>query len=277
MSANEYLNYLIQSRANSSFYSQNEEIAYTKVCGWINEWKQSFNGGSISAYSWQQNYLSIATQKSGSRAKGTSLKGKSDIDIFVSITDPSNNNTTKDYYDSLHRFLKSKMGDNELRRQNVSIGLSYAGCDIDVTPGKKINHATHNYQNSQDHNIYSRKKDGLVLTNIEKHISLVRNSGLQKEIMLIKMWRNCHGLELPSIYIEIFATEVFKNQQKGDLASNVWELIRVLRDTIQTRRIFDPANSSNIISDTLTNAEKQEIAKTAQSSLTQPYWESIIW
>ena len=44
-------------------------------------------------------------------------------------------------------------------------------------------------------------------TNIQKHIDMVRYSGLQNEIMLIKMWRSCHGLDLPSIYIEILANE----------------------------------------------------------------------
>lgn len=276
MSAYDYLNNLVLKRANSNTYTQNEETAFTKVCGWINEWKQSFNNNAANPY-YYLNSISIETQKSGSRAKGTSLKGKSDIDIFVSITDCNNNNTTKYYYNSLYAFLKSKIGDNDIRKQNVSIGLNYATCDIDVTPGKKVNYSVYGgYQNYNNHNIYSRKKDGLVLTNIQKHIDLVRNSGLQKEIMLLKMWRNCHGLELPSIYIEILATEVFKSQ-RSTLDSNVWELIKVLRDTVQTRLIIDPANTNNTISDTITDAEKRAIAIAAEKSRNQKYWSRIIW
>lgn len=277
MSAADYLNNLILNRANSWTYSQNEETAYARVCGWINEWKQSISNSYNSAYSYYRNAINIETQKSGSRAKGTSLKGKSDIDIFVSITDSNNNNTTKDYYDSLYEFIKLKIGNNDIRKQNVSIGLNYAGCDIDVTPAKKVNYVTYGgYQSNNNHYIYSRKKDGLLLTNIETHINLVRDSDLQKEIMLIKMWRNCHGLELPSIYIEILATAVLKSQ-RDSLDSNVLELLRVLHDTVQTRRIIDPANSNNIISDTLTYAEKQAITENAKNSLNQQYWNSIIW
>lgn len=276
MSGFEYLSNLIRSRANSNYYSQSEETAYSRICGWINEWKQAFYNSYNSAYSYYQNAINIETKKSGSRAKGTSLKGKSDIDIFVSITDSNNNNTAKDYYDSLYAFLKPKMTNNDIRKQNVSIGLNYAGCDIDVTPAKKINYSTYTYQSNNDHFLYSRKKDGLIKTNIDIHINLVKNSGLQNEIMLIKMWRNCHGLELPSIYIELLTTELLRGCY-GNLENNVLTLLEALRDTVLTRRIVDPANSTNIISDTLTYAEKQAIAEAARTSRNQQYWSSIIW
>lgn len=273
MLSTDYLKNLILTRANSNIYTQNEETAYKRVCDWINEWKQVFYN---SEHSYFEDTINVETQKSGSRAKGTSLKGKSDIDIFVSITDSNNYNTTKEYYNSLYSFVKSKIGENEIRKQNVSIGLNYAKCDIDITPAKKVTYSTYGYQRNNDHYLYSRKKDGLVLTNIKKHIELVKNSGLQNEIMLIKMWRNCHGLELPSIYIEILSTEVFKSQ-RSDLESNTLKLLEVLRDTIQNRRIIDPANSNNIISDTLTDTEKQAIAEAAKNSSNQNNWKSIIW
>jgi hypothetical protein len=123
--------------------------------------------------------------------------------------------------------------------------------------------------------MWSNKKQGLMQTNIQKHIDLVRHSGLQNEIICVKMWRNCHGLELPSIYIEILATEILN--KNNSLETNVWKLLQTLRDTVQSRRIIDPANSNNNISDSMTNAEKQAIATTAKNSLNQDYWSSIIW
>ncbi len=44
--------------------------------------------------------------------RGDAIKGKSDIDIFVSIIDPNNRNTVKEYYEDLYSFLKEKMPTN---------------------------------------------------------------------------------------------------------------------------------------------------------------------
>ncbi len=267
MTAREYLLDLIRKRQHNFNYSEAEQWAYQQICNWINEWKQKINND----YNLD---IQIESQKSGSRAKGTALKGKSDIDVFVSIIDRDNTYTTEAYYNNLYDFLKSKIGHNPIRKQNVSIGLNYAGCNIDVTPAKKLN--TTSYERYYDHNMWSNKRQSLMQTNIQKHIDLVTSSGLQNEIMCVKMWRNCHGLELPSIYIEILVTEVLKNKGSS-LDNNVLELLRMLQDTVQNRHIVDPANSNNIISDSLTETEKQVIANAAKDSLNQEYWSSVIW
>ena len=90
----EYLRELLNKKQNNYNYSQNEERAYNYIADLINQWKQTFNNQFI----YSSNYIAIEMQRSGSRAKGDAIKGKSDIDIFVSITDPSNQNTVKDYY-----------------------------------------------------------------------------------------------------------------------------------------------------------------------------------
>ncbi len=276
MSGDEYLRDLLSKKANSSTYSQSEEQAYSAVCSWINEWKQGINN----EYGLN---IQIEMKKSGSRAKGTSLKGKSDIDIFVSITDTGNQNSTEAYYNNLYTFIKDKKRNNDIRKQNVSIGLNYAGVDIDITPAKRLNNVSYRsgYTDYNDHNMWSRKANdgqgGLMKTNIQKHIDLVRNSGLQNEIMCVKMWRNCHGLELPSIYIEILATEVLNCQNRNGLANNVCTIIRALKDTVLTRNIIDPSNFNNNISNSLSYTEKQAIQKEAKSFFEDKTWNQVIW
>lgn len=272
MTANEYLQQLIDKRANSNQYTQNELQAYLQMERWINDWRQSLN-----AY-WYS-FISIRIEKSGSRAKGTSIKGKSDIDIFVSITDPNNERTTEQYYESLYDFLKPKLGSN-MRKQNVSFGISYAGCSIDVTPAKKLNTKyTKDYLDYYDHNLWSNKRKRTIKTNIQRHIDLVHRYGRQKEIMLIKMWRNCHNIELPSIYIEILARDVLgaRSYVSDDLWQDTKKLLIALRDTIMTRVIIDPSNSDNIISDSIDSHEKETIAKTARNTLNEEYVNNMIW
>lgn len=215
-------------------------------------------------------------EKSGSKAKGDAIKGKSDIDIFVSITDRNNLYTVKDYYEKLFNFLKPYFVNNTIRIQNVSIGVTYAGCNIDITPGKRVNYHSYNFGNSyEDHFIYSTKTKSNTLTNIQKHIDMVRNSGLTKEIMILKIWRNCHNLDLPSIAIEIIACEVLRANKSNSLYSNVKRIFECLRDSIGTRKIIDPANSNNNIADSMTVTEKEKIRKAAILSLSYDHENTV--
>lgn len=267
---NEYLNELLSKKGNNYAYTQNEEQAYKYMSNLINQWKQHFNSNNF----WYN--IDIEMQKSGSKAKGDAIKGKSDIDIFVSITDRNNLHTVKDYYESLYSFLKPYFNTNSIRMQNVSIGVTYAGCSIDITPGKRVNYQSYGFGNSySDHYIYSRKTNGNTLTNIQKHIDLVRNSGLTKEMMVLKIWRNCHNLELPSIAIEIITCEVLKNNNTGSLYDNIKKVFESLRDTIKLRKIIDPANSNNNIADSMTEQEKEIIRKTAIQSLSYDHGDTV--
>lgn len=266
----EYLNNLLIKKSNNNGYTQNEERAYSYMYDLINRWKQSFNN----TYYWSN--IQIEMQKSGSKAKGDAIKGKSDIDIFVSITDRNNTYSVKDYYENLYKFLKPYFINENIRKQNVSIGVTYAGCSIDITPGKRVNYNFFNFNNSySDHNIYSRKNDSITLTNIQKHIDLVQLSGLTKEMMILKIWRNCHNLELPSIAIEIIVNDVLKYNRTYSLYENVKKVLESLRDTIISRKIINPANSNNNIADTMTSSEKEEIRKIAIQSLSYDYGDTI--
>ena len=266
----EYLRELLNKKSNNYQYNDNEKKAYAYIYDLLNQWKQKYN----SYYSW--NGITIEVQQSGSKAKGDAIKGKSDIDLFVSITDINNQHTAKDYYFDLYGFLKSHFTSDCIRLQNVSIGLKYAGCSIDVTPGKRINQQV--YRNGHyytDHYIYSRKNDKNTQTNIKTHIDLVRNSGLTNEMMVLKIWKNCHGLELPSIAIEIITEEVLRQNRSYSIYNNVKRVLESLRDNITTRRIIDPANSANNIADTMTETEKRDIKRAAENSLSFDYGKEV--
>ena len=94
-------------------------------------------------------------------------------------------------------------------------------------------------------------------------------------MMILKIWRNCHNLELPSIAIEIIVNDVLKYNRTYSLYENVKKVLESLRDTIISRKIIDPANSNNNIADTMTSSEKEEIRKTAIQSLSYDYGDTI--
>lgn len=281
MTVNEYLTNILIKRSNNGAYTQAEEQAYSRMTSLINRWADTIKV-SDGWYSYT-NALSIEAQKSGSRAKGTAIKGKSDIDIFVSITDKNGQYSIKDLYNNLYDYLRGQLATSiSMRKQNVSIGIEYAGCSIDITPAKRYNGSCYisNGRRYDDHWIYSRKNDSRTLTNIQKHIELVRNSGLANEIMLLKIWRNQNNVELPSIYLEIFAKEVLSSSWYG-LERNFTSLLTAIRDTVLSRKIVDPSNSNNIISadSNISPAEKQQAKRAAENSLSLMCedWRKVIW
>lgn len=261
-----YVNNIIAKYDNNGQLTQNERTAYSNLSQALNNW-------FYATYNKFSYYPKLTIQQSGSRAKGTAIKGKSDMDMFLSIDDPNNANTLKQYYDSIFDFLKRK--NYIVRKQNVSIGVKYYGCDIDVVPAKKVNSMS--YQRYNDHYLWSNKHQNRMLTNIQKHIDMVQQSGVKKEIMLLKVWRENHKLDFPSIYIEQLCVEELKTYNQFNLADNFMHMLRYIANNIENKRVVDPSNCNNIISDSLTSSEKRQIANQARDSLGQEYWQDILW
>jgi hypothetical protein len=203
---------------------------------------------------------------SGSTAKDTLIKGNTDIDIFISLKS-SNPDTLKTLYNKLYDSLNKEL---ELRKQNVSIGVVWNNLKFDLIPAKQ--HKT----NSNYHSLYVRKGDTWTQANIDLHINKVSNSERLNEIRATKIWRENHNLEFPSFYLELVVIEAIKNRNKNQLSINFWTVLEYLRDSFNTLRVIDPSNSNNIISESLSTAEKNKIAQQAANSINQQYWKDII-
>lgn len=219
-------------------------------------------------------YISI--NNSGSRAKGTAISIASDVDYFISLKRDckANNGDLKSIYKSLFDYLSQKY--NSVIKQNVSIRIIIDELVVDVTPGRKES------GNTDDHWIYVSKKDTWKKTNIQKHINDVSKSDRLNEIKLLKIWRELHGLDFPSIYLEYLAINCLSGKSKD--ASKLWENFYFLLNELAKetnnplyRRIVDPANTANILSELLTLTEKKAIISKAKSSIRKKYWDEIVW
>ena len=205
---------------------------------------------------------------SGSRAKGTAIDIATDLDLFISLSSTTNNSLSE-IYDSLYTKLVNS--GIKARKQNVSIGVTYGGKKVDLVPGKRQS------QYGNDHSLYKRKSDSWTKTNIDTHISNVLRSGRRNEILALKIWRENHGIEFSSILLEVLTIEALKGRSTTSTAENVLFMFTYLQNHIRTIRVLDPANTNNILSDDLSAYEKLVIAKQAEKSLSEPYWEQIIW
>jgi hypothetical protein len=209
-----------------------------------------------------------ALQYSGSYAKETGVRGISDVDVFISLK-----SDTKETLKKLYEMLVSLAQRNgwSPRQQNVSVGVTVNGTRGDLVPGK----VQAGYQNY--HSLYLRKRDSWTQTNVTLHVDTVHSSGRLNEIRAIKIWRMLHGLDFPSLYLELFVIDALSGHSRTTLAENVLHVLRTIGSSLCSTRIVDPANTNNILSDDLTQAEKQRIASQASQSAGQQYWKDIIW
>lgn len=205
---------------------------------------------------------------SGSYAKGTGVKGTADIDLFISLK-ADTPGTLKDIYESLFATASAKGWSP--RRQNVSIGVNYGGIAIDLVPGRI--HA--GYQNF--HSLWRHKKGSWTQTNVALQISTVKASGRIEEIRALKVWRQNHGLDFPSFYLELTVLDALYRKPQGQLASNVLSVLSYLGESFATARVVDPSNSNNVVSDDLTAVERKTIVDQAKKSRQEESWTTILW
>ena len=170
----------------------------------------------------------VSTLVSGSRSKGTAISLASDVDLLVSLTSKCNDNNggLKGCYDSLFLRLRAHY---PARKQNVSVRIELEGLEIDVTPARKQNGNT-NY-----HNLYVSKTDSWTQTNIQKHIDDVKQSGRIKEIKILKIWRELHQIDFPSIYLEyLLIDNILLNKSKSEdsFGNNIWYVFNELAKTL---------------------------------------------
>lgn len=231
----------------------------------IDDWRLTNVKTTLRTWAGQQ--LSSLKQ-SGSSAKGTALKGIADFDIFISLKSDTTE-TLKEIYAKLDIAIKNAGW--ATRRQNVSIGITHNNLKIDLVPGK-IQSGYKNY-----HSIYISKKDTWMQTNIDLHINTVKSSNRTNEILLTKIWRHIHGLDFPSIYLELTVLDALYNKPINDIANNFLVVLTYLSDKFVDSAVTDPANTNNKVSDMLYKYEKEAIALQAKTSLNKQTWSEIIW
>ncbi len=205
---------------------------------------------------------------SGSIAKGTAISIGTDADVFISLS-----STTPETLEQIYNTLFNAFSQDGYspRKQNVSIGITFKGYKIDWVPGKRQS------QYGYDHSLYKRKTNSWTKTNVKTHVSNIGGSNRLKEIKLAKIWRQLHGLEFPSFYLELSVLDCLSGKSYSDLSGNFWEILRFFNDEFNTKKFVDPSNTNNIISDDLTLSEKHQIQTMAKTSRSKKTWGEIVW
>ncbi len=224
--------------------------------------------------------LATSPIDSGSLAKYTAINKKFDIDLCAPFMRGSFN-TLKDMADELFRYFDEEYQDDQLlkpvKKQRVSIGLEFnidgEVIGMDVIPGREIN--TDEYTQTFDLKLYVRPRDlspeSETKTNIKKHIDLISGKTSEREIIrLLKVWKHYNDKKIKSFKIELLTLRAFE-ENAINISDDLWGRLEMtmtfIRDNIETIQLKDPANSNNIVSNTMTASEKNVIANDMKTML----------
>ena len=216
---------------------------------------------------WNNQYI-IRIIPSGSFSKGTVIKGSDvDIDLMISLKNQIPF-TLKEAYESLYEHLCHSYYP---RKQNVSIRIIFNGIKVDLVPAKRLPNMLY------PHSIYVSKLDTWTKTNIHKHIYIIKNSPHKKIIILLKIWCHLHKLDFPSFLLELTVLEALKRKPFFGIEKKFLAVLKYIIEQFACVKIYDPANTNNIVSDTITNNQKLQIIQMAKSSYDSDCWEKIVW
>lgn len=251
MDKEKYLNSIIDKYK----INQQPEItnAYKEVCSLIKSWA----GETL-----QSIYLV------GAYSKGTAITTSNDVDLLI-ILDSKTCFDLKQLYENLLNFLSIE-GYSPFEKA-ISLGIIHSKTSFDLIPTMKSSEHSNNIK------IHNRKNKSCIETNILKNTDTIKASGLIKQILLTKIWRDLNKLHFPSFYLELCVLDVLHHQKKDSLEKSFLSILDFFSDDFIETTITDPANYNNIISDTLSYEEKMQIAQCARKTRTKASWEEIVW
>ncbi|MCF8276151.1 MAG: nucleotidyltransferase [Flavobacteriales bacterium] len=217
---------------------------------------------------------------SGSYAKHTAINTKFDIDVCIPFKRNSFD-TLEKMADDVYTYFQNEYVDSQLikpvRKQRVSVGLTFVidgeEIQMDIVPGREIN--VDEYSNTNDLKLFVRKKDEIpaseTKTNIKKHIDHVSGKNAERDITrLLKIWKVSNSKKYKSFFIELFTIRAFE-YNSSSIPNGLWPklemVMKFIRENAETIQLKDPANSNNIVSDTLTAGKKTSLANDMKNML----------
>lgn len=201
----------------------------------------------------------------GSRAKGTMVKEDYDLDLPTYLDNEDNGvgETLEEIYESIATLLGRSF---VVKRKRSALRLrSRTGEDlkVDVVPGRYTDWTRTDAFIHQNDGDKERQK-----TNLEKHISHVRDSGCTEQIRLGKLWRTRHDIGIKTFPLELLIIVILTEDGSGDLEARFRRVLEAFAERIGELQIEDPANPyGNDLSHALTDGLRRELAKKAQDTV----------
>lgn len=220
---------------------------------------------------------SATLREGGSKAKTTMIKDAYDLDFlyYFSRDDDTAGETIKEIFENIEKALQKKY---RTVRKGVAVRLLDCDSDedfhIDVVPGRFID------GDDGDAFLYpsSTNKERLQ-TNLDVHITYVKNSGVIDAIRLMKLWKARRNISLKTFALELLTINCLKHKKKVSLSDQLGHVLAEFRDNMKNLTIEDPANSNNDLSGMLTDAIRTSLTTQASETLhlvDDTGWEAVL-
>jgi hypothetical protein len=216
----------------------------------------------------------------GSMAKKTMIREAYDLDIicYFAHDDDSAGDTLKGIYENTKKALQKTY---YVEPKGVALRISGGQTEnkrldfhIDVVPGRFTD------DSKKDTFLFKPTGDkGRLKTNLDIHISHVRDSGLIETIRLLKLWRLRNSLNVKHFALELLAIDLLKGKKTANFVSQLKHIWTELRDHADNLTIEDPSNpTGNDLSDMFGISVRSIIADAARHTIKQIEdngWESV--
>ncbi|KKN47375.1 hypothetical protein LCGC14_0663680 [marine sediment metagenome] len=176
--------------------------------------------------------------------------------------------TLKNIYKSVGSVLQRNW--DYVHKKKVGWELPFKGdFHIDVIPGKySSTDNTYAY-------LYNKESGGRFQTSIEIQVNYVKNSKRQDTIRLMKLWKKIKSVPIKTFILEHMTIEGCKGISRNTLEPQLNAVFEYLENNVTTKKISDPANSQNIISNDITAEEKNRIRRLSTKALDAESWSQV--
>lgn len=213
----------------------------------------------------------------GSYAKNTMIRDSYDLDIvcYFDHEDTTAGSSLKEIFENVHQVLATKY---YVQPKTSALHLE-EGVEtkrythVDVVPGRFTDSSRSDafiFQNGAEKH---RLK-----TNIDTHVSYIRDSGLTDAIRLVKLWRERFGFKAKTFILELLVVDTLSGFQEKPLDEQLIRFWEALRDNIDDLAVKDPANpEGNDLSKIFADHKPalQFAAETALHTVESSGWEAV--
>lgn len=176
----------------------------------------------------------------GSKAKGTLIKEMYDLDLvfYLHNGDDGAGETLEEIFFNVADALR---GTYDVREKTSALRLrsldATSDLHIDVVPGRFTG------DEKADCYLYQNGADKCRLkTNLDTHISHVRDSGVLEALGLLKLLRVRRGLDVKQFAWELLVIKLLKAKKKSSLADQLDHALKSIAESEDAIAIEDPAN-----------------------------------
>ena len=217
-------------------------------------------------------------QYAGSYKKKTMIREAYDLDVacYFQHEDTSAGETLQEIYDAVAEALSEDYyvdrKRSALRVMQKDAVVTREDLRIDVVPGR--------YTDDTNSDVFLHQEAGdkdRLKTNLQVHVTHIRDSGVRDTIKLMKLWKHQRNVRIKSFVLELLVVDLLKDHKTETLSSQIVHLLTQFRDHAEDLSVVDPANSNNDLKPLLDEA-RAELAAWASLTLNdvdQEDWESV--